>query len=54
MKNSNLFCPVVSYPKNEVRELEGIISGYENSSNKKIYDSIENIFSDMGIDLQNV
>ena len=54
MKNSNLFFPVVSYPKNEVRELEGIISGYENSSNKKIYDSIENIFSDMGIDLQNV
>jgi hypothetical protein len=54
MKNSNLFCPVVSYPKNKVRELEEIINTYENSSNKKSYESIENMFSDMGIDLQNM
>ncbi len=53
--NGGIFlCPVVVYPKNKVEELAGIIKDYENDSNKKTYASIENMFSDMGIDLKNV
>lgn len=47
-------CPVVVYPKKKVEELAGIIKEYENSSDKRAYEKVEDMFSDMGIDIDNV
>lgn len=47
-------CPVVVYPKKKVEELAGIIKEYENSPDKRVYEKVEDMFSDMGIDIDNV
>ena len=52
-KDGGIFlCPVVVYPKEKLTKIAKIIK--ESEADKKIFESVEDLFSDMGIDIDNV
>lgn len=55
-KDGGIFlCPVVIYPKDKMAKIAKLIKDSESDiSNQTEFDSVENMFSDMGIDLDNV
>lgn len=55
-KDGGIFlCPVVVYPKDKMAKIAKIIKESEaNLSNQNAFDSVENLFADMGIDIDNV
>lgn len=55
-KDGGIFlCPVVVYPKEKLTKIAKIIKDLENdTSKKKEFESVDDMFSDMGIDINNV
>lgn len=55
-KDGGIFlCPVVVYPKNKIEKIARLIKESETDTlNQKAFDSVEDLFSDMGIDIGNV
>lgn len=55
-KDGGIFlCPVVIYPKNKIEKLAKILKEAENETkNLYTFESIEEMFDDMGIDIENV
>lgn len=55
-KDGGIFlCPVVVYPKDKMAKIAKIIKESEaNLSNQNAFDSVEDLFADMGIDIDNV
>lgn len=55
-KEGGIFlCPVVIYPKNKIEKLAKILKEAENETkNLYTFESIEEMFDDMGIDIENV
>ena len=48
-------CPVVVYPKDKIAKIAKILKESENDTKKKtVFESVEDMFSDMGIDIDNV
>ena len=48
-------CPVVVYPKDKIAKIAKILKESENDTKKQTaFESIEDMFSDMGIDIDNV
>ena len=48
-------CPVVVYPKDKIAKIAKILKESENDTKKQTaFESVENMFSDMGIDIDNV
>ena len=48
-------CPVVVYPKDKIAKIAKILKESENDTKKKkAFESVEDMFSDMGIDIDNV
>ncbi len=48
-------CPVVVYPKDKIAKIAKILKESENDTKKKTaFESVEDMFSDMGIDIDNV
>ena len=48
-------CPVVVYPKNKIAKIAKILKESENDTKKQTaFESVEDMFSDMGIDIDNV
>ena len=48
-------CPVVVYPKDKIAKIAKIRKESENDTKKKTaFESVEDMFSDMGIDIDNV
>ena len=48
-------CPVVVYPKDKIAKIAKILKESENDAKKQTaFESVENMFSDMGIDIDNV
>ena len=48
-------CPVVVYPKDKIAKIAKILKESENDTKKKTaVESVEDMFSDMGIDIDNV
>lgn len=48
-------CPVVVYPKDKIAKIAKILKESESDTKKKTaFESVENMFSDMGIDIDNV
>ena len=48
-------CPVVVYPKDKIAKIAKILKESENDAKKQpAFESVENMFSDMGIDIDNV
>lgn len=56
IKDGGIFlCPVVVYPKEKIEEIAKLIKEAENDvKNQKAYDSVNDMFADMGIDIENV
>jgi len=44
-------CPVVVYPKSKLEKIAKIIKGHENDPSV-VYNSVEDMFNDLGIDLE--
>lgn len=55
-KDGGIFlCPVVVYPKDKIAKIAKIIKETEaDISNQEAFNSVEDLFNDMGIDLENV
>ncbi|MCD8180427.1 MAG: AbrB/MazE/SpoVT family DNA-binding domain-containing protein [Firmicutes bacterium] len=55
-KDGGIFlCPVVVYPKNKIEKIARLIKESETDTlNQKAFDSVEDLFSDMGINIGNV
>lgn len=50
-----LLCPVVVYPKDKMAKIAKIIKESEaNLSKQNAFDSVEDLFADMGIDIDHV
>ena len=48
-------CPVVVYPKDKIAKIAKILKESENDTKKNTaFESVEDMFSDMGIDIDNV
>ena len=48
-------CPVVVYPKDKIAKIAKILKESENDTKTRTaFESVENMFSDMGIDIDNV
>ena len=48
-------CPVVVYPKDKIAKIAKILTESESDTKKKTaFESVEDMFSDMGIDIDNV
>ena len=48
-------CPVVVYPKEKITKIAKLIKESENEiSKQKAFDSVDDMFADMGIDIDNV
>ena len=48
-------CPVVVYPKDKIAKIAEILKESESDTKKKTaFESVEDMFSDMGIDIDNV
>ena len=48
-------CPVVVYPKDKIAKIAKLIKESEaDLSKQSAFDSVENLFADMGIDIDNV
>ena len=48
-------CPVVVYPKDKIAKIAKILKESESDTKKKTaFESVEDMFSDMGIDIDNV
>ena len=48
-------CPVVVYPKDKIAKIAKILKESESDTNKKTaFESVEDMFSDMGIDIDDV
>ncbi len=52
-KDGGIFlCPVVVYPKDKIAQIARIIKETETDGrSKKVFDSVEDLFADMGIDV---
>lgn len=52
-KDGGIFlCPVVVYPKDKIAQIARIIRETETDGrSKKVFDSVEDLFADMGIDV---
>lgn len=52
-KDGGIFlCPVVVYPKDKIQKIAKIIKESEtDAKSQKVFDSVENLFADMGIDV---
>lgn len=52
-KDGGIFlCPVVVYPKNKIQKIAKIIKESEiDTKTQKVFDSVEDLFADMGIDV---
>ena len=55
-KDGGIFlCPVVVYPKDKIAKIAKILKESECDTKKKTaFESVEDLFSDMGIDINNV
>lgn len=55
-KDGGIFlCPVVVYPKDKITEIAKLIKETESDiANQKAFDNVEEMFADMGIDINNV
>jgi antitoxin MazE len=55
-KDGGIFlCPVVVYPKNKMEQIAKIIKESEADISKQSpFDNVEDLFADMGIDIDNV
>lgn len=55
-KDGGIFlCPVVVYPKDKIAKIAKILKESESDTKKQIaFESVEDLFSDMGIDINNV
>lgn len=55
-KDGGIFlCPVVIYPKEKITKIARLIKESENEiSKQKAFDSVDDMFADMGIDIDNV
>lgn len=55
-KDGGIFlCPVVVYPKEKITKIAKLIKKSENEiSKQKAFDSVDDMFTDMGIDIDNV
>ena len=55
-KDGGIFlCPVVVYPKDKIAKIAKILKESESDTKKKtVFESVEDMFSDMGIDIDNV
>ena len=55
-KDGGIFlCPVVVYPKDKIAKIAKIIKESEaDITNKGAFESVEDLFADMGIDIDNV
>ncbi len=55
-KDGGIFlCPVVVYPKDKIAKIAKILKESESYTKKKtVFESVEDMFSDMGIDIDNV
>lgn len=55
-KDGGIFlCPVVVYPKDKMAKIAKILKESEmETKNQKAFESVEDMFSDMGIDIENV
>ncbi len=55
-KDGGIFlCPVVVYPKEKITKIAKLIKESENEiSKQKAFDSVDDMFADMGIDIDNV
>ena len=55
-KDGGIFlCPVVVCPKDKIAKIAKILKESENDTKKKtVFESVEDMFSDMGIDIDNV
>lgn len=55
-KDGGIFlCPVVVYPKEKIEKIAKLIKASENDiSNQPGFESVEDMFADMGIDIENV
>lgn len=47
-------CPVVVYPKEKIEKLARIVKKSVADTNNKTFDTVEDMFADMGIDIGNV
>lgn len=55
-KDGGIFlCPVVVYPKDKIAKIAKILKETEaDTSKQEAFSSVEDLFADMGIDLENV
>lgn len=55
-KDGGIFlCPVVVYPKDKIAKVAKLLKESENDTKKQTaFESVEDMFSDMGIDIDNV
>lgn len=55
-KDGGIFlCPVVVYPKNKLSRIAKLIKASErDTENQKEYENVNDMFADMGIDIDNV
>lgn len=55
-KDGGIFlCPVIIYPKNQIEKIARLIKRSENEvSDQQAFDTVEDMFTDMGIDIDNV
>ncbi|MDO5396392.1 MAG: AbrB/MazE/SpoVT family DNA-binding domain-containing protein [bacterium] len=55
-KDGGIFlCPVVVYPKDKLVKIARLIKESENdTANQKAYKNVDDMFADMGIDIDNV
>ena len=55
-KDGGIFlCPVVVYPKEKIAKIAKLIKESESDiSKQKVFDSVDDMFADMGIDIDNV
>ena len=47
-------CPVVVYPKDKIEKLARLVKKSAADTNNKTFDTVEDMFADMGIDIDNV
>ena len=47
-------CPVVVYPKEKIEKLAKLVKESAAEVNRQTFESVEDLFADMGIDIDNV
>ncbi len=47
-------CPVVVYPKEKVEKIAKLLKELDSEKSEKVYKDVDEMFADMGIDLDNV